>query len=128
MMKHLDPVKGEYPDLVSLVAKTDHVKGPVKEPDPVGVYAAPTFFLSAHGKIDDLDGFPIYGGIVYLVQNPFEFAVLFVWLYAHVKRVFDIFQIFSGFRRKGCFNLFEKGHQRIIKAVSLKTLSMSRLK
>jgi len=53
-MEHLDPVKGEYPDFLSCVAETDQVKGPVEEPDPVGVHLTPRFFLSTHGVIDNL--------------------------------------------------------------------------
>ncbi len=91
------------------MTKTDHVKSPIKEPDSVRVYEAPGLLFPTHGKIDDLDGFSIYGGIVYLVQNSFEFAVFFVWLYAHVKRVFDIFQIFSGFGRKAALSANTEG-------------------
>jgi len=97
-MEHLDPVQGEYPDLVSHMAETYQIKGSVKEPDPVGVYFSPGFFSAAHGVIDDLDGFPIDGRIIYLLQDFLEFSVIFVGFYSKVKGLLDILHI-DRFRR-----------------------------
>ena len=77
------------------MTETDQVKGPVEEPNPIGVHPAPGLFLPAHGIIHDLDRFPVDRRIIYPVQNLLEFAVFLVRLQTKVKRLLDIFQIFD---------------------------------
>jgi len=67
------------------VTKPYHIKGAIKKPDPVGIYLAPAFSLAAHGVINDLNGFPVCGSIIYPVDDLLEFAILLVRPKANMK-------------------------------------------
>ena len=41
LVKHLDTVQGEYPDLIPHMTAANQIKGPVEEPDFVRIQLAP---------------------------------------------------------------------------------------
>jgi len=83
LVEHLDPVQGEYPDLISHMAETDQVKGPIEKPDPVRVNPAPGFFLPAHGIIHHLDRFTVDGPAFSAIDDPLNFPYS---LYGFIQR------------------------------------------
>jgi hypothetical protein len=101
LVEHFDPVQSEYPDLVSHVAETDQVKGPIEEPYPVGVHLSPGLFLPAHGVIDDLDGFPVEGRLGHPVENLLEPAVIFSWLHTKMKGLLHVLETLVGNNNNG---------------------------